>query len=264
MIEDLLKQATDQADAQNAALMRMEGYMIFAGSLMDSQSLGKLIQVMKSDVDPAIQLEAQKLQDIFKIIRERKRREVVKQLGMMVMLVLLTILLMAAMPSHAQDEDPLATNTTQIIEAPATLVSSEPIVTPAPPAETTPEPTPAQPPVVVVQEPTNTNLNQVIGYLVMLVLGGLLAYLHSKDISKLSDTVNIAMNNKLVVDQAHQAYMQSSLTVQNFITLAGGLAGFIGATIPGDDLADKFKKFVDQVKDPTQPATETPQPGQVG
>lgn len=250
-MDDLFKEAHIQTEAQNQSIDRYTGYLIFAGSLMDSRSLGKLLSIMEKEDESTLQ-ESLKLRAILKLIREQQRRNAVKQLVLSVLLVLLTLLLITGMPTTAQDT-PLATNIPETVESTATLVSSEPIVTPVPAA--TEAPTPVQLP---VQAPGDNNLIYVVGFLILLAFSGFTQYLQHRQVKSLTDTVNIALSNKQVIDEGQRLYMESSLSVQNYVKLAQGLAVFFGTRIPGEDVAEKLAEFLGKVTAPPPP------PGEIG
>lgn len=155
-----------------------------------------------------------------------------------VVVTILLFALIAAVPVIAQDD--LATNTPGVVQVTATINGV--------PVEATLEPTPEVPPVVVVQQPPSDNSIYAVGFVILTVLAAIFTYLQSRQISALTGALSTVLENKQVIDEGHRLYMESSLSVQNTITLFQGVAAFLGNTIPGEDLAEKIAKYIEEAK----------------
>lgn len=155
---DALDRAIEQAEAVNRRLDRKAGYSWLAGTITDPRVLAKLLAVAEQD-SAEIAEEARKLRRLLYEIRTRERERldkgestIVQKLALTVIMILLALMLIGGMPTRAQDATAEAT-----VESTATLVSSEPIVTPAPAAT-------EQPPVVVIpaETPGDTQLIDLV------------------------------------------------------------------------------------------------------
>jgi hypothetical protein len=183
---------------------------------------------------------------------ESRRMQMRRTILTSIVLLVLMFVLVGGLPAVAQSNDPLATNTPSEVIAPvvATL-NGEPV------EATLVAPGDAQPPVVVVEQPASDKTIYVIGFLILTVFVGLREFMSNKQLGTLVATVNKALDNKQVLDEATRTYMQSSLQVQEFIKLVTGVAGFAGSMIPGKDLADDLHDFGEKVIAGEQPPTNT-------
>ncbi|MEO8608922.1 MAG: hypothetical protein ABI690_13605 [Chloroflexota bacterium] len=204
-----------------------------------------------------------KLEDLL----EGKQVKNVKRIErLVVMLVIVLLLAGLAVVVSAQDA-PLATNTAQIVDGTATLVSSEPIATAVP----APAATEQSPVIVVNPAPTSDPSDRtiyVIGFLAFLLVTLGSQLVNRKQVGDLVATINKAFDNKQVLDEARQRYAESSLSVQEFVKLARSLAGFAGSmNIPGiDPVLDKASDFLGSVTRPDAPAAQSlyPDDPQIG
>lgn len=154
----ILDEMNIRAEEEQRRIDRITGYLIFAGSLLDSRSLGKLLTVMEAEGAEAA-LAGEKLRAVLKSIREqesqKQRRELMRSLLMGLLLAIVLSVLMVNMPTRAQESGDLATNTAELVIAP---LEATPL-----PVEVTAEPTPEAPPVVVVQQPSeDSNLLDLV------------------------------------------------------------------------------------------------------
>lgn len=165
-----------------------------------------------------------------------------KSLVMAVFLTLFTVALLVGMPVIAQDE-PLATNTPDGIQVTATINGV--------PVDATLEPT-SELPVVVVNQPAAPNDNAIyaVGFIVLMGFAALFTYVQNRQLSTLMGTVSKVLDNKQVIDEGHRLYMESSLSVQNVVTLIQGVASYLGTVIPGEDLAEIIARGITNVKNP--------------
>lgn len=122
-------------------------------------------------------------------------------------------------------------------------------VPPVPTAVATIEPTPVVNPTPEQPPAPSDRTIYVIGLFAFTVFAGLFTFLQNRRVGDLIVTVNKALDNKQVQDEAHERYMQTSVTVQQAILFAEAffkLAG--GLNIPGiDPLIDKVAEFGDKV-----------------
>jgi len=170
--------------------------------------------------------ESDKLTDMMRLYREElnMRNRIIQTIA-----VLLLSLLLFAGVLRAQDVTPEATPV-------ATAVVS---VNGGPPVEV---------PVVAVQPSSDSNTLYVIGFLVLAAITTLREFISNRQMGTLVTTINKALDNKYIVDEATRRYMESSLPVQELVKVAVGIAGVIGASIPGDDdLADRLKRFGEKI-----------------
>lgn len=169
-------------------------------------------------------------------------------------MVLVMFVLVAGFPAVAQDGDALATNTPLVaIQPVVATVNDVPVeATLVAPGDDT------QPPVIVVENPPSDNTLYVIGLLVFLAFSGLQQVLSDRRLSGLVATVNKALDNKQVLDEAQRKYMEASLGTQEFVKLLTGVAGFAGAMIPGKDLAEQFHDFGEKVVSGEKPPGDVP------
>lgn len=205
--------------------------LLAAAALSDKPNQLAAIKAVMEVESERLAFESEKFSELMKEFRE-KRENMTRMILTGIVLVLLALLLVAGMPAVAA-QDTLATNTPaaaviQPMQTEAKLVA--PGETPAP----------------MVNEPSDRTL-YVAGFIVFLALYGISSFIATRQTSALLSALNQALNNKRVIDEAQQRYMESSLPTQEFIKLLTGVAGFIGASIPGEDLADKLKQFGDQV-----------------
>ena len=185
-----------------------------------------------------MQSESDKLSEMMSAFKEE--RTTMKRTALVsAVLVILMFVLVAGLPVVAQDS-PLATNTPAVV----TIQTVEASVNDFPVEATLVAPV-EQPPVVEV--PVSDNTIYVIGFLVMLVIVGTTQYIATRQTGALLATINTALSNKQVMDEARQHYMESSLQVQEIIKLMTGLAGIIGNAIPGQDLAEVVADFGEKV-----------------
>jgi hypothetical protein len=192
--------------------------------------------------------------------QQQKEREMRKQLLVLVILIIGALLLVGSV--SAQDT-PLASNTpattdpTPVATAIVSINGGEPVSAP----------------IVVNTQPAADQESRseerriyVIGYLVLAVVAGIYAFSQNRQANVLSRTVGAlvttvdkALENKQVLDVAHQEYMKTSLGTQEFVSLAGGIASFIGAqNYPLiDSFADKVAAAIAKIKEPDEPPVNT-------
>lgn len=211
--------------------------LLAAAALSDKPNQLAAIKAVMEVESERLAHESDKLSDMMREFRER-RENMMRTILMGVVLVVVVLLLAAGMPVVAQS-DALATNTPaaaviQPMQTEATLVA------------------PGDAPAPMVNEPSDRTL-YVAGFIVFLALYGISSFIATRQTSALLSALNQALNNKRVIDEAQQRYMESSLPTQEFIKLLTGVAGFIGASIPGEDLADNLKRFGDHVISGKQP-----------
>jgi len=247
-VSDTLDEMKRQAAVVQRRLDRLNGFLWFAGTLDDSRSLGKLLAVMQQEGEE-MNRESERLQALLSDIRKQRetkeRNATVRQLAMMILLSLMALLLIAGMPVLAQESTP---------EAVVITLDATPL-----PVEATPEPTP---PVVVVQPDPSDKTLYVVGFLIFAFFVGLQQFLQNRQIGALTGTLGKVLENKQVIEEGQRLYMESSLSVQNFVTLVQGIAFYLGSTIPGEDPVEKVGEFLNKVTTP--PPNADPQPGQVG
>lgn len=175
------------------------------------------------------------------VVEENKEMHPISRLITLFVILLLVL----SMGSVSAQDVPLETNTPDVIEGTATLVSSTEV---APTAEVTPVPEPEQPPVVVVEQPDDNTL-YVLGFLLFAGVTGLHTVLSDRRVSSLLTVVTRVMDNQQTLNEAQRRYSEASLPTQEFVKLLGGVATFVGASnIPGiDPFADKFSEYLNKV-----------------
>lgn len=249
-MHEILAEAEQEALEMQRYLDRMTGLLHAAARTRDLKTMRITSEILKEErreMNRHSDLLNQKLD----LLKEGKMKRVTLFAG-----VVLLLLLLAAGFTMAQDA-PLATNTAQVIEGAATLVSSEPVATEAPAAT-------EQPPVIVVNNPAPAEPSDrkfyVIGFIGLLLLFGVRDAINSRQIGALLSTINRALDNKQVIDEARQRYSESSLSTQEFVKLLRGILGFVGSMdIPGiDPTIDNAGEFLGDVTSPEAPKPETP------
>jgi hypothetical protein len=99
-------------------------------------------------------------------------------------------------------------------------------------------------------------------YAIVIVLSllviGILSAARERNVSKLIESVNRAMDNKVIRDQAELRYFESSLPTQEFIKMLASFATVLGSlNIPGvDPLADKAADFLQDVTTKNAPSVD--------
>ena len=195
----------------------------------------------QSDAAYFRQIEGQMF-EIAKVYRamaqdEEEREKMRNTLLTSVMLVLALVFLLAVMPAGAQD-DPAATAAIQPVIATLDGVPVE---------ATLVAPGDEQPPVVVVNQQPSDNTFYVVGLLIFLGFTGFLQFLNHRNLNGFRDSINKALDNKQVLSEMQQRYMEASMTTQEYAKLLTNIAGFVGAMIPGEDMAEKLNRFGQQV-----------------
>lgn len=190
------------------------------------------------------------------VIEQMKGHNKMKTVGkwMIQAVLVIALVLLGGMVVVAQDA-PLATNTPQIVDGAATLVSSEPILTQAPaPVET------EQAPVIIVttkpivdENPppisNGVNVYYVIGFVLFMVYITLKDFLKHRETNSLVSGINSLVLNQQTMTLAQQTYNQASVGVQQAIEMFRAFVGVVSAAnIPGlDPIADAGKIALDKI-----------------
>ena len=97
-----------------------------------------------------------------------------------------------------------------------------------------------------------------VALVIALLMIGLLSAVRERSTSKLIESVNRALDNKTIRDQTEQRYMESSLSVQEFVKLLASFSTVIGSlNLPGvDPLADKAAEFLQDVTTKNVPSVD--------
>lgn len=235
--------------------------LLHLAALLQDKNQLQIVQGILQKESDALTQDSQKLAELMDQFKEEKRMFRFPKVPAMLVIILLLALFGVV---SAQDV-PLVTNTPVAASINGNLVEATLEPTIAVNATVAP-PTTGEPTTIVIQEPTNANTNQVVGYLFILLVTGLIAFISTRQVSTLADVAATAMKNQQVQAEAHRLYAESSLSVQNIVTLVGGLAKFVGGQIPGDDLVEKAGTFIDAIKadPPATPPATTDTPGVFG
>lgn len=205
-----------------------------------------------------LERKAHEINRKFEDLQEKNR---MKRVG----LLALTLIVLLFVSSFVVAQDTPTPEVTEVIAGTSTLVSSEPIPTEAPaPVET------EQPPVIVVNPPPvepapepSDRLLLVLGLLGFAVISAISQFLTTKQVGSVLSVVNKTLENKHLIDEAHERYMQASLSTQQFINVLEGVAVFLGTmNIPIlDETLDKAGEFLGNVtKGDTSSPTTPPGP----
>lgn len=168
----ILDEMNIRAEEEQRRIDRITGYLIFAGSLLDSRSLGKLLTVMEAEGAEAA-LAGEKLRAVLKSIREQEsqnqRRELMRSSLFGLLLIVLLLVGVFIVPAGAQDASDLATNTAEMVIG---TLEATPL-----PVEVTAEPTAEVPP-IVIENPSDGKLvdlvSQFLPYLAIIGVVGIL------------------------------------------------------------------------------------------
>lgn len=97
-----------------------------------------------------------------------------------------------------------------------------------------------------------------VALVIALLLIGLLSAVRERSTSKLIESINRALDNKVIRDQTEQRYLESSLSVQEFVKLLASFSTVIGSlNLPGvDPLADKAAEFLQDVTTKNAPSVD--------
>lgn len=261
----ILAEAEREAAEMQRYLDRITGLIHAAGRSGDLKTMRLTYEILK-DERREMNRHSDLLNAKLNMLKEGNMKRSERMIVGIVILVLMALLLISVV--GAQDV-PLETNTA-VIEGTATLVESTAVPEVAVTEAVEILPTEEVPVVIINNPPSNPQpvsdpsdrLVYVIGFLLFLLYSGVKDYFTTRQTSSLVNTVNKGFDNKLVLDEARERYMQSSMENKEFINLLRAVFGFAGSlNIPVVDPAlDKASDWLGSVTapQPQTPAAEIP------
>lgn len=267
-LQEELDEAQREIEEMQRHLDRMTGLIHSigrTGNLQIMQILYKFYQDERRDMHTRAIRVNEKLINLKEVKVKGKERTIV---GLLI--VVMTFLLIISVVGAQDATTPLAPiNTPQVIEGVATPISSTIVPVDDLAAVLDALPTEEVPVIVVNTNPdrqdaeedaTTTRIMTIAGFLIFLLYSGIKEYFETRKTESLVNTVNKGLDNKLIMDEARERYMQGSMENKEFINLLGAVFRVVGNfNIPGIDPAvDKAADWIDNLTNPQPPPPSGP------